>query len=62
MIGLQEARRSIEQKRIAQELDHRVAQITTEQQQREARKRRQVEANVNGISMWKLDGWILEAQ
>jgi PAS domain S-box-containing protein len=61
VIGLQEARRSLEQKRIAQELDHRVAQRTRELLEREARIRRLVEANIIGIAMWNLDGRILEA-
>jgi len=61
VIGLQEARRSIEQKRIAQELDHRVAQRTRELLEREARIRRLMEANIIGIGMWNLDGRILEA-
>jgi PAS domain S-box-containing protein len=61
VMGLQEARRLNEQRRVAQELDRRVAQRTRELIEREARIRRLVEANIIGIVIWNVEGRILEA-
>jgi PAS domain S-box-containing protein len=61
VIGLQEARRLIEQKRIAQELDHRVAERTREVVEREARIRRLVDANIIGVLIADLEGQVLES-
>ena len=60
-IGFHEAQRLIEQKRIAEELDQRVAQRTKELVEREAKIRRLVDANIIGIFIWNFDGEILEA-
>jgi PAS domain S-box-containing protein len=60
-IGLYEAQRLIEQKRLAEELDRRVAERTREVVEREARIRRLVDANIVGIFIWDLEGRILEA-
>lgn len=67
-IGLQEAWLLNEQKRVADELDRRVAQQTEELaaankelQNRERRIRRLVDANILAIFIWGLDGAIVEA-
>jgi PAS domain S-box-containing protein len=60
-IGLHEAQRMIEQKRLAVELDRRVAQRTRELVEREARIRRLVDVNVAGIFIWDIEGRILDA-
>jgi PAS domain S-box-containing protein len=61
VMGLQEARRLNEQKRVAQELDCRVVQRTRELMEREAKIRRLVDANITGIVIWNIEGRILEA-
>jgi len=61
VVGLHEAQRLTEQKRLAEELDRRVAQRTKELVEREARIRRLVDANIVGIFIWDLEGRILEA-
>ena len=61
VIGLHEARRSVDQKRVAEELDRRVAQGTRELVEREARIRRLMDANIVGIFIWDFEGRILEA-
>ena len=61
VIGFHEARRLIEQKRVAEELERRVAQRTKELVEREARIRRLVDANIVGIFIWDFEGRILEA-
>ncbi|HET8922458.1 MAG TPA: ATP-binding protein [Candidatus Acidoferrum sp.] len=61
VMGLQEARRSNEQRRVAEELDRRVAQRTRELMEREAKIRRLVDANITGIVIWDIEGRILEA-
>ncbi|HEY1471378.1 MAG TPA: PAS domain S-box protein [Candidatus Acidoferrum sp.] len=61
VIGLQEARRLNEQRRVAQELDRRVAERTRELIEREAKIRRLFDANIIGIFIWELGGRILEA-
>ena len=61
VIGLQNAQRLIEQRRVANELDRLVAQRTSELADREAKIRRLVEANIIGIITWNLDGRILDA-
>jgi PAS domain S-box-containing protein len=60
-MGLQEARRLNEQKRVAEELDLRVAQRTRELVEREAKIRRLVDANITGIVIWDIEGRIFEA-
>jgi PAS domain S-box-containing protein len=61
VMGLQEARRLNEQKRVAEELDLRVAQRTRELLEREAKIRRLVDANITGIVIWGIEGRIFEA-
>jgi PAS domain S-box-containing protein len=61
VVGLHEARRLIEQRQIAQELDHRVTQRTIELVERDERIRRLVDANILGIFIWNLEGAIIEA-
>jgi PAS domain S-box-containing protein len=61
VMGLQEARRLNEQRRVAEELDRRVAQRTRELMEREAKIRRLVDANITGIVIWDIEGRILEA-
>ena len=61
VVGLHEARRLIEQRRIAQELDHRVAQRTRELVERDARIRRLVDANIIGVLISDLEGQVLES-
>jgi PAS domain S-box-containing protein len=61
VIGFHEAQRLIEQKRVAEELDRRVGQRTRELEEREARIRRLVDANIVGIFIWDLEGRIVEA-
>jgi PAS domain S-box-containing protein len=61
VMGLQEACRLNEQKRVAQELDCRVVQRTRELMEREAKIRRLVDANITGIVIWNIEGRILEA-
>jgi PAS domain S-box-containing protein len=61
VVGLHEARRLIEQRRIAEELDHRVTQRTSELVERDERIRRLVDANVIGVVISELDGQILES-
>jgi PAS domain S-box-containing protein len=60
-VGLHEAWRLIEQRQIAQELDHRVAQRTRELVERDARIRRLVDANIIGVLISELEGQILES-
>jgi PAS domain S-box-containing protein len=60
-VGLHETRRLIEQRQIAQELDHRVAQRTRELVERDARIRRLVDANIIGVLISELEGQILES-
>jgi PAS domain S-box-containing protein len=61
VIGFHSAQRLVEQKRVAEELDRRVAQRTRELAEREARIRRLVDSNIVGIFIWELEGRILEA-
>jgi PAS domain S-box-containing protein len=61
LVTLHEARRSIEQKQIAQELDHRVIQRTRELVERDERIRRLVDANIIGVLISELEGRILES-
>jgi PAS domain S-box-containing protein len=61
VIGLHGAQRLVEQKKVAEELDRRVAQRTTELAEREGKIRRLVDANIVGIFIWELEGRILEA-
>jgi len=61
VVGLHEARRLIEQKQIAQELDHRVAQRTREVVERDQRIRRLVDSNIIGVLISDLEGQILES-
>ncbi|HET7215614.1 MAG TPA: PAS domain S-box protein, partial [Terriglobia bacterium] len=67
-IGLQEAWLLSEQKRVADELDRRVAQQTDELAaankellNRERRIRRLVDSNIIGIVIWDLDGRLIDA-
>ena len=61
VIGLQGAERLWEQRRLAAELDSRVAQRTRDIADREAKIRRLVEANIIGIFVWNLEGRIIDA-
>ncbi len=61
LVGLHEARRLIEQRQIAQELDHRVTQRTRELVERDERIRRLVDANIIGVLISELEGQILES-
>jgi PAS domain S-box-containing protein len=61
VVGLHEARRLIEQRQIAQELDHRVTQRTRELVERDERIRRLVDANIIGVLISELEGQILES-
>ncbi len=61
VIGLEEARRLNEQRRLAQELDRRVAERTRELTEREAKIRRLFDANIIGIMIAKLEGEIVDA-
>ncbi len=61
VVGLHEARRLIEQRQIAQELDHRVTQRTRELVERDARIRRLVDANIIGVLISDLEGQVLES-
>jgi PAS domain S-box-containing protein len=61
VVGLHEARRLIEQRQIAQELDHRVTQRTGELLERDARIRRLVDANIIGVLISDLEGQVLES-
>jgi PAS domain S-box-containing protein len=61
LVGLHEARRLIDQRQIAQELDHRVTQRTRELVERDERIRRLVDANIIGVLISELEGQILES-
>jgi PAS domain S-box-containing protein len=62
VIGLQESRRLNEQRRVAQELDRRVAQRTREVVERDSKIRRLFDANIIGIMVAKVDtGEIVDA-
>jgi len=61
VVGLHEARRLIEQRHIAQELDQRVTQKTRELVERDARIRRLVDANIIGVLISDLEGQVIES-